>query len=221
MTENSNLKTNLESHRRTHEQLEALQSELVMQESIYNQKMTDMQMELNHQIDEINTSKESEVDSVKSRYAELFHEKAEELQTLRADSESNVLKINQQSRTISDLQFNESELNALLSKKQSCHHKEFEKSYTELQSEMEFLREISIKSEKELQSLREKFAQFQSKMTEKVRNCQAKSEKLDYQDSGIPQSSSSNNSQNTSNESFMDESHQNVQKKKRSRKKRK
>ena len=72
------------------------------------------------------------------------------------------MKIQQQSRTISDLQFKEKELNELLSKKQNCHHKEFERTHSELLSEIEFLREISIKSETELRLLESKFAEFSS-----------------------------------------------------------
>ena len=143
MNENVNLKANLDQFQRFREKYEALESELVMQESLNNKKMNDMQLELNRQIDEINITKESEMEVIKNKYAELFHEKAQELQTLRSDFEQNELKINQQSRTISDLEFREQELNNLLSKKQQCHHKEFEKTQKEYQSELDFMREIS------------------------------------------------------------------------------
>ena len=54
MSESVNLREKLSRFQRTEEQLEALQAELVMQESIYDSKMKDMQMELNQQIDAIN-----------------------------------------------------------------------------------------------------------------------------------------------------------------------
>ncbi len=47
--------------------------------------MRNMQIHLNHQIDEINQTKEVEMESLKSRYADLFDEKAHELQSLRTD----------------------------------------------------------------------------------------------------------------------------------------
>ena len=82
---NNDLTSKLEKSKQTQEQLEALESILVEQESINESKMRDMQVNLNHQIDEINQTKEVEMESVKSRYAELFDEKAHELQSLRAD----------------------------------------------------------------------------------------------------------------------------------------
>ena len=82
---NNDLTSKLEKSKQTQEQLEALESILVEQESINENKMRDMQINLNHQIDEINQTKEVEMESVKSRYAELFDEKAHELQSLRAD----------------------------------------------------------------------------------------------------------------------------------------
>ena len=132
--------------KQTQEQLEALESELVMQESINENKIRDIQINLNHQIDEINQTKEVEMESLKSRYADLFNEKAQESEILRSEFGDSQVKIQQQSRTISDLEFKEKELNDLLSKKQKCHHKEFDRTYSELESEIEFLREISPSS---------------------------------------------------------------------------
>ena len=68
MSESINLREKLSRFQRTEEQLEALQAELVMQESIYESKMKDMQMELNQQIDAINQIKESEMESLKIQY---------------------------------------------------------------------------------------------------------------------------------------------------------
>ena len=53
MSENVNLRDKLTNFRRTEEQLEALEAQLVMQESIYDSKMKDMQMELNSQIGQV------------------------------------------------------------------------------------------------------------------------------------------------------------------------
>ena len=150
--------------KQTQEQLEALESELVMQESINENKIRDIQINLNHQIDEINQTKEVEMESLKSRYADLFNEKAQESEILRSEFGDSQVKIQQQSRTISDLEFKEKELNDLLSKKQKCHHKEFDRTHSELQSEIEFLREISMKSETELRLLETKFAEFKDKL---------------------------------------------------------
>lgn len=198
MTDNSTLKQNLERAKHTQDQLEALQSELVMQESIYDQKMSDIQIQLNQQIDEINSSKESEVESIKGKYAQLFSEKATEMEALRADYESLERKNQQQSRSISDLEFREKELNALLAKKQKCHHLEFDKNFQDLQSEIEFLKELSKQSEMELHSTQRQFAQFQQRIRQKVFN----SKSICSEDSGCLQhSSSSTTSQEHSEES--------------------
>ena len=53
MSENVKLSGILTNFRRTEEQLEALEAQLVMQESIYDSKMKDMQMELNSQIGQV------------------------------------------------------------------------------------------------------------------------------------------------------------------------
>ena len=103
MTENILMKDNLSKLKRTEERVEALESELIMQESIYESRMKDMQRSLDLQIDEINQNKDKEVETIKSQYINLFHEKAEELLTLRSDYQTVVKKTEQQSRTISDL----------------------------------------------------------------------------------------------------------------------
>ena len=94
------------------------------------------------------------MDVIKSQYANLFHEKAEEILTLRSDYESVIKKTEQQSRTISDLEYKEKELNTLLSKKQSCHHKEFEQTFQEMQTEIKILQDMTQQSENELVQLR-------------------------------------------------------------------
>lgn len=157
MTENILMKDNLSKLKRTEERVEALESELIMQESIYESRMKDMQRSLDLQIDEINQNKDKEVETIKSQYINLFHEKAEELLTLRSDYQNVVKKTEQQSRTISDLEYKEEELNTLLSKKQACHHREFESTFHEMQSEMKKLQDLTQKSEIELTQLRLKF----------------------------------------------------------------
>ena len=94
------------------------------------------------------------MDVIKSQYANLFHEKAEEILTLRSDYENVIKKTEQQSRTISDLEYKEKELNTLLSKKQSCHHKEFERTFQEMQTEIKILQDMTQQSENELVQLR-------------------------------------------------------------------
>ena len=229
MSQNSELRGNLSRARQTQEQLEALQSELVMQESIYDQKMKDMQIELNHHIDEINQSKEVEMNDLKGRYSDLFHEKAEELQTLRSDLEASERKIQQQSRAISDLEFKEKELNALLSKKMKCHHLEFDRTYKEMENEIDFLRQLSLKSESELKCMEEKFAQFKLQVWHSVKNCnKIKSveeieETNSNEDSGLHNSSSST-SHEASIESISQSSsgsNSNASKRRRGKKKRK
>ena len=69
---------------------------------------------------------------------------------LRSDYESVIKKTEQQSRTISDLEYKEKELNTLLSKKQSCHHKEFEQTFQEMQTEIKILQDMTQQSENEL-----------------------------------------------------------------------
>ena len=126
------------------------------------------------------------------------------------------MKIQQQSRTISDLEFKEKELNDLLSKKQKCHHKEFDRTNSELQSEIEFFREISMKSEKELRLLENRFAEFKGKIMLKINSPQ--SEIISEEDSGI--FSKSPNNHDTSSESLTVPNHSQVGKKKRGKKKR-
>jgi len=211
---NNDLTSKLEKSKQTQEQLQALESILVEQESINESKMRDVQINLNLQIDEINQTKEVEMESLKSRYADLFDEKAHELQSLRADYSQCQVKIQQQSRTISDLQFKEKELNDLLSKKQNCHHKEFERTQNELLSEIEFLREISIKSETELRLIENKFAEFKEKIVQKLKSTHSE---ISGDDSGI--FSKSSNNHDTSSESLTVQNSQPI-KRKRGKKKR-
>ena len=159
MTENVQFQGTHSKLKQTENHVEALESELVMQESIYESRIKEMQRDLDKQIDEIYQNKEKEVENVQSRYANLFHEKAEELLALRNDYENSVKKIEQQSRTISDLEYKEKELSTLLSKKQACHHREYDKTFQELQKEMKNLQDITAASELELKTLR---LQFQS-----------------------------------------------------------
>jgi len=212
---NNDLTSKLDKSKQTQEQLEALESILVEQESINESKMRDMQINLNHQIDQINQIKEVEMESLKSRYADLFDEKAHELQSLRTDHAQCQVKVQQQSRTISDLQFKEKELNELLSKKQNCHHKEFERTHGELLSEIEFLREISIKSETELRLLENKFAEFKGKTVQKLKSTHSE---ISGEDSGI--FSKSPNNQDTSSESLTMQNYSQPIKRKRGKKKR-
>lgn len=203
MSESVNLREKLSRFQRTEEQLEALQAELVMQESIYDSKMKDMQMELNQQIDAINQIKESEMESLKRQYADLFDEKAQESAHLKMEYDQSHRKLEQQSRTISDLHFKEKELNALLSKKQACHHREFDKTYKDMENEIDFLREVSRKSEAELASLINQFKLLQSKTFKQL---QFKDDHED-QDSGfLHNNSSSSTSQDASIESRTTES---------------
>ena len=125
------------------------------------------------------------------------------------------MKIQQQSRTISDLQFKEKELNELLSKKQNCHHKEFERTHSELLSEIEFLREISIKSETELRLLENKFAEFKVKIIQKLKSTEPD---ISGDDSGI--FSKSPNNHDTSSESITLQNNSQPIKRKRGKKKR-
>ena len=218
MSESINLREKLSRFQRTEEQLEALQAELVMQESIYESKMKDMQMELNQQIDAINQIKESEMESLKIQYANLFDEKAQESARLKMEYDQSLRKLEQQSRNISDLEFKEKELNALLSKKQACHHREFDKTYKDMENEIDFLRELSRKSETELASLINQFKALQSKT---LKQLQFKDDRED-QDSGFLHNSSSSTSQDASIESATTESARNhPTKKRRGRKKKK
>ena len=215
MSESVNLREKLCRLQRTEEQLEALQAELVMQESIYDSKMKDMQMELNVQIDAINQIKESEMESLKGKYADLFDEKAQELQSLRGEYEKSGLKIEQQSRQISDLQFKEQELNTLLSKKQACHHREFDKTWKDMENEIDFLRQVSRKSEMELNALVNQFKELQKKTL-------SKSVTQDSDSGFLNNSSTSSTSQDasvTSTESVKNHNHH--PKKKRGKKKKK
>ena len=217
MSESINLREKLSRFQRTEEQLEALQAELVMQESIYESKMKDMQMELNQQIDAINQIKESEMESLKIQYANLFDEKAQESARLKMEYDQSLRKLEQQSRNISDLEFKEKELNALLSKKQACHHREFDKTYKDMENEIDFLRELSRKSETELASLITQFKALQSKT---LKQLQFKDDHED-QDSGFLHNSSSSTSQDASIESTISESVRNHPTKKRRGKKKK
>ena len=101
------------------------------------------------------------------------------------------------------MEFKEKELNDLLSKKQKCHHKEFNRRHSELESEIEFLREISMKSVTELRLLETKFAEFQEKVILKIKSpcppIQQYSE-ISEKDSGI--FSKSPNDHDTSSESL-------------------
>jgi hypothetical protein len=121
-----------------------------------------MQMELENRLDEINLSKDGEVEKAKEKYAQLFHEKAEELSTLRYDHENAVKKIEQQNRAFSDLEYREKELKTLLANKQACHHREFERTHQELKHELALFRQISCESEAEILSLRQKFVELQN-----------------------------------------------------------
>ena len=160
MAENSHLKINLNKLKQTEEQVDALTSELIMQESIYESRIKDMQRSLDTQIEDIDQNKVKEMDVIKSQYANLFHEKAEEILTLRSDYENVIKKTEQQSRTISDLEYKEKELNTLLSKKQSCHHKEFERTFDEMQTEIKILQDMTQQSENELMQLRSQVKNF-------------------------------------------------------------
>merc|ERR1712061_257044 len=131
--------------------------------------MKEMQMELDQHIDQLNQSKEQEMESLKTTYAELFNEKAHELQSLRTDHDTSQRKIEQQNRTISDLEYKEKELNSLLSKKQGCHHREFEKTFHEMEKEMINLKQASQASETELNSLRDNFKRFQAQVIQTVK----------------------------------------------------
>ena len=105
--------------------------------------------------------------------------------------------------------------NDLLSKKQKCHHKEFDRTHNELLSEVEFFREISMKSETELKLLEKKFLEFQEKVMQKLKST-AHSE-ISEEDSGIHSKSPN---QDTSSESILVQNHSQPSKRKRGKKKR-
>lgn len=142
----------------TEDQLQALKAELAMQESI----MEEMQVNLSRQIDEINVQKEAEIQAVKDNFSSLFNEKAQELESLRQAHDQARAKIDSQSRIISDLEFREKELSDLLDKKQSCHHREFDKTYDTMVAEMQMLHLKTAKSEAELTNLRALFHDLQN-----------------------------------------------------------
>ena len=168
-----------------------------MQESIYDERQKSMQFELNQQIDEINQIKQAEVESLKGKYAELFNEKAQELENLRQNYDTSEQKNQQQSRTISDMEFKMQELSTLLDKKQKCHHREFERNYAQMETEIEILKVISNQSQAELKIMEKKFAQIQAKFSH------------NSDDSGLQNSSSS-----------LENSQENHSKKRRGKKKR-
>ena len=171
--------------------------------------------------DAINQSKELDMVNLKSTYVNLFDEKAQELQNLRVEYEKSLRKIDQQNRSISDLEFKEKELNQLLSKKQACHHREFEKTYSDMQNEIDFLREVSKKSETELMNLVAQFKELQLKAFKQLKLQENNAEKVqenNSEDSGLHNSSST--SQDASIEST-EPVRQNAPKKRRGKKKRK
>ena len=231
MAENSQLKVNLNKLKQTEEQVDALTSELIMQESVYESRIKDMQRSLDTQIEDIDQNKVKEMDVIKSQYANLFHEKAEEILTLRSDYESVIKKTEQQSRTISDLEYKEKELNTLLSKKQSCHHKEFEQTFQEMQTEIKILQDMTQQSEHELMQLRSQVKKFReidftkkfnngsisTTITSPTDNCNIENDNSIEDDSGIGPSMQEEVSANNSGDS---KSNSSMKKKRNNRRKR-
>ena len=121
-----------------------------------------MAVELDSQLDQINTSKDHDLERVKENYAKMFHEKAEELNSLRHDYDQAVRTIEQKNRALCDLEYKEKELQDLMSKKHSCHHREFESKQKEVEVEIDTVRNQTEKAEADLEALRSKFQSMQA-----------------------------------------------------------
>ena len=80
------------------------ETEMAEKISYYEDKIIQMQSELDRRLDEITSSKNSDVEGIKNRYIELFHEKAEELHDLRYKYEDTFNKLESSNRKLSELE---------------------------------------------------------------------------------------------------------------------
>lgn len=100
--------------------LASIQQNLIEQTSEYESKMNEMQMELDRRLDEINNSKNEDVEDIKTHYLKLFNEKASEVMNVRGELEEREESLESVKHKCKDLEYREQELNDIVNKLREC-----------------------------------------------------------------------------------------------------
>jgi len=96
--------------------LASLQQNLIEQTSEYESKMNEMQEELDKRLDEINNSKNEDVEDIKTHYLTLFNEKASEVMNVRGELDECEESLESFKHKCKDLEYREQELNEIINK---------------------------------------------------------------------------------------------------------
>jgi hypothetical protein len=150
----------------------ALEERMTEQNSLYESRVSLMQEELGRRIEEINECKAIEVDQVKERYIGLFEEKAAELSSLRAIHSSTNEELRLAKARIVDLEEREAESQTLLGRSQAAQEERFRTCNDEITAELVLLREVTARSESELESARQRYEALQQSYRTSVETLQ-------------------------------------------------
>lgn len=135
-----------------------LEQELAVQASLFDSKISNMQGELDSRLDEIQVSRNVDVESVKTEYITLFDEKANELHKLRSEFESQSLELERTRKLLSDQQYQSHEFQQQVKHERSCHDTKLEESVQRVTQELEAFRvEEYAQLEAELTKMRHRY----------------------------------------------------------------
>lgn len=164
--------------------VEALQSELAVQASLYESRISGMQAELDKRLDEITSSKDIDVQGVKRHYADMFHEKAQELQQLRQEQDDSLKELSETKRRLKDFEYREEELHTMLARKQACHDDELQKTTQEVMDKMADVQSHASRVEQELDLVRQRYLSLQSSYVATVQKFKAAT--VAHEDTEVP-----------------------------------
>ena len=139
-----------------------LEQDLAVQASLFDSKISDMQEELDSRLDEIQASRNVDVESVKAEYITLFDEKATELHKLRSEFESQSLELERTRKLLADQQYQSHEFQQQVKHERSCHHTKLEESVQKVTGDLEAFRHCEYAQlEAELSKLRHRYDKLQ------------------------------------------------------------
>merc|ERR1712029_816602 len=139
-----------------------LEQQLAVQASLFDSKISTMQGELDSRLDEIQISKNVDVESVKAEYITLFDEKAKELQKLRSEHEGQATELESTRKLLADQQYQAHEFQQQVKQERSCHEQKLEESIRKVTNDLEMFRNHDYAQlESELAKLRNRYDQLQ------------------------------------------------------------
>lgn len=132
--------------------LEAIQQEFELQSTMYESTISEMQGELDKRLDEMTVSKEEDTEVIRQTFAQLFDEKARELNTIETEYQKCRANLDAANRRLVESDYREQELTSLLQRKTS-----FEDSGKQVQEQMELISQHSAALEEQLTLLKSQY----------------------------------------------------------------